>query len=245
MGRIPEVKWTIPILWLAALWTANAAMPAVRPYEDYQVILDRKPFGAPLDRSLEPERVVPVSESFAAQMVLSGVYELDDGNLRVAVTDKKNNSYFALMVGEKSDQGIELIDADYEAGEAILKKGSESVKLTMSGESGSAMLSTTELQDRVKQAEERRLSYAERRRQRMLERQKPVEIPKPTFTGEELEKHLQDYQMQVIREGLPPLPVQLTPDRDAQLVSEGYLPPVDDEGYEVDPDAEDEEYYEE
>ena len=240
------MKWAIPILWFASLWTAGAATPAVRPYEDYQVILDRKPFGAPPDRSLEPERVVPVSESFAAQMVLSGVYELDDGNLRVAVTDKKDNSYFALMVGEKSDQGIELIDADYEAGEAILKKGEESVKLTMSGDSGSAMLTTTELKDRVKQAEERRLSYAERRRQRMLERQKPIEIPKPKFTGEELEKHLQDYQMQVIREGLPPLPVQLTPDRDAQLVEEGFLPPVDEEGYELDPEvpAEEEEYYE-
>jgi hypothetical protein len=241
------VKRAIAILGFASVLAAGAATPAVRPFEDYQVILDRKPFGAPPDRSLEPERVVPVSESFAAQMVLSGVYELDDGNLRVAVTDKKDNSYFALMVGEKSDQGIELIDADYEAGEAILKKGEETVKLSMSGESGSTMLSTTELKDRVKQAEERRLSYAERRRQRMLERQKPIEIPKPKFTGEELEKHLQDYQMQVIREGLPPLPVQLTPDRDAQLVEEGYLPPVDEEGYELDPEAvaAEDEYYEE
>ena len=98
----------------------------------------------------------------------------------------------------------------------------------------------------MKQAEERRLSYAERRRQRMLERQKPVEVPKPMYSGEELEKHLQNYQMEVIRQGLPPLPVQLTADRDAQLVSEGFLPPVDEEGYEIVPEAEGEEgYYEE
>ena len=85
-----------------------------------------------------------------------------------------------------------------------------------------------------------------RRRQRMLERQKPVEVPKPMYTGEELEKHLQNYQMEVIRQGLPPLPVQLTPDRDAQLVAEGFLPPVDEEGYELNPDGEgEEEYYEE
>ncbi len=99
----------------------------------------------------------------------------------------------------------------------------------------------------MKQAEERRMSYAERRRQRMLERQKPVEVPKPMYTGEELEKHLQDYQMQVIREGLPPLPVQLSSDRDAQLVAEGFLPPVDEEGYIIEPEEEDygDEYYEE
>ena len=97
----------------------------------------------------------------------------------------------------------------------------------------------------MKDAETRRLSYAERRRQRMLERQKPVEVPKPIYTGEELEKHLQDYQMEVIRQGLPPLPVQLTPDRDAQLVSEGFLPELDEEGYEIEYDEEvytDEEY---
>ena len=49
--------------------------------------------------------------------------------------------------------------------------------------------------------------------------------------------------MEVLRQGLPPLPVQLTPDRDAQMVAEGLLPPVDEEGYEIDVDSmTDEEY---
>lgn len=48
--------------------------------------------------------------------------------------------------------------------------------------------------------------------------------------------------MEVIRQGLPPLPVQLTPDRDAQLVAEGLLPPLDEEGYEI--EYPEEEYYE-
>ena len=80
----------------------------------------------------------------------------------------------------------------------------------------------------------------------MLERQKPVEIPKPIYTGAELEKHLQEYQMEVIRGGnLPPLPVQLTPENDAKLVAEGVLPPVDEEGFELMPDGDgEEEYYE-
>ena len=69
-----------------------------------------------------------------------------------------------------------------------------------------------------------------------------MEVPKPIYTGEELERHLQDYQMEVIRQGLPPLPVQLTPDRDAQLVAEGLLPPLDEEGYEI--EYPEEEYYE-
>ena len=242
------MKRVMSILVLAGLASVAVAAPATKPFEDYQVILDRKPFGAPPDLSQVPERVVPVSESFAATMQLSAIYELDDGNLRVAVTDKKDNSYFSLIVGEKDDAvGIELLDADYEKGEATLQKGDEVVVLSMNDTAGGQVLNTTEREDRVKQAEARRMSYAERRRQRMLERQKPVEIPKPMYTGEELEKHLQEYQMQVIREGLPPLPVQLTPERDAQLVSEGFLPPVDEEGYEVVPEEEgtDEGYYEE
>lgn len=242
------MKWALSIMICTCVASAVADTPASKPFDAYQVILDREPFGAPPDLSQVPERVVPVSESFAAQMQLSAIYELDDGNLRVAVTDKKDNSYFALIVGEKDEAvGIELLDADYEKGEATLQKGDEVVVLSMNDTAGGQVLNTAERQDRVKQAEERRMSYAERRRQRMLERQKPVEIPKPMYTGEELEKHLQEYQMQVIREGLPPLPVQLTPDRDAQLVAEGFLPPVDEEGYEVVPEEEatEEEYYEE
>jgi hypothetical protein len=50
--------------------------------------------------------------------------------------------------------------------------------------------------------------------------------------------------MQTIREGLPPLPVQLTPDRDAALVAEGYLAPTDAEGYEFEYDEYDDDYYE-
>ncbi len=236
------------MVFICVLFSCAAALAAqgAQPFEDYQVILDRKPFGAPPDRSMEPERVVPVSESFAAQMVLSGIYELEDGNLRVAVVDKKDNSYFTLMMGEKDDNlGIALIDADYDKEEATLQKDEEVVVLSMRAGANAQVLSSTERQERVKQAEERRLSYAERRRQRQLERAKPVDVPKPIYTGEELEKHLQEYQMEVIRQGMPPLPVQLTPDRDAQLVAEGFLPPLDEEGYEIVPEEERESYEEE
>ena len=244
------MKRSVFAVLLVGCGAVAGAGPSARPFEDYQVILDRKPFGTPPERSLEPERVVPVSESFAAQMVLSGIYELDDGNLRVAVTDKRDNTYFALMVGETNEAGIALIDADYENEEATLQKGDETVVLSMRNPTGGQVLSAAERQEKVKEAAERRLSYAERRRQRQLERQKMAATPPPapTLTGEALEQHLQEYQMEVIRTGQPPLPVQLSPERDAQLVAEGFLPPVDEEGYEIEegePEEAGEEYYEE
>ena len=221
--------------------TAWGALPPARPFSDYLVILERQPFGVPPEAAPEPERVIPVQESFAAQMVLSGIFELDDGNLRVSVVDRRDNSYFSLMVGEKDEpSGVELLDVDYEKEEAVLKKAEEVVVLRMSGSSGTQVLSTSEREDRMKQAEERRLGYAERRRARQLARQQPQPPPTPLYSGQELEKHLQETQMDAIRKGLPPLPVQLTAENDAQLVAEGFLPAVDEEGFEID----DEEYYE-
>ena len=42
---------------------------------------------------------------------------------------------------------------------------------------------------------------------------------------QEIQESLRQYQMDVIRAGLPPLPVPLTKQMDDQLVAEGVLPP--------------------
>ena len=46
-------------------------------------------------------------------------------------------------------------------------------------------------------------------------------------SGEDAEKMLQEYQMHLIRKGLAPLPLKLTPEMDDQLVKEGVLPATD------------------
>jgi hypothetical protein len=225
-------------VWAAAAWTCAAAVPSVRPFSDYEVILRRAPFGelAPAGGAAEEaEHVVPIQESFAAQMVLVGIWEVkgEDGMLEVAVTDKKDNQYFTLRIGETNESGVTLESADYEMDEAILKKGSEVVVLSMRAGTSGQVLSASELEARKGQMEQKRLSYAERRRLRAEARARPRELPKPKYTGEELERRLQESQMESIRKGMPPLPVQLTPENDAQLVAEGFLPPVDEEGYEL------------
>jgi hypothetical protein len=53
----------------------------------------------------------------------------------------------------------------------------------------------------------------------------PNAVAVPTPSPEEQQKALQEYQMEVIRKGLPPLPIPLTPEMDQQLVTEGVLPP--------------------
>lgn len=44
--------------------------------------------------------------------------------------------------------------------------------------------------------------------------------------GRDMEHRLQEYQKELIKQGLPPLPIPLTPETDAQLVREGVLPPM-------------------
>ncbi|MCF7818374.1 MAG: hypothetical protein K9M54_10885, partial [Kiritimatiellales bacterium] len=60
----------------------------------------------------------------------------------------------------------------------------------------------------------------------------PKAPPEPELSPEEqarrrdeIRANLQNYQMEVIRSGMPPLPIPLTQEMDDQLVAEGVLPP--------------------
>jgi hypothetical protein len=73
-------------------------------------------------------------------------------------------------------------------------------------------------------------SYADKLRRRREERERQAAaVPEVKLSPEELEKQLKEYQMKVIREGLPPLPIPLTKEMDDQLVKEGVLPPQESE----------------
>jgi hypothetical protein len=209
-----------PVLFLVA--TAAWAEPQTS-FERYQVILDRKPFGNPPPVVQEqPVQTIPPEQSFARTIRMSALVEQDDGSIRVGLFDSQGNKSYLLAEGE-SENGIELVSADYENEEAVLRKGSEMAVLKLSSGEIQA-LSPQQQQERLNAPRPQRMSYAERRAAREKARREAP--PQPKYTGEELEKHLQEYQMEVIRQGLPPLPIPLTPEMDDQLVGEGVLPPV-------------------
>ncbi len=213
------------VMAVSAVFAATVSAVNTPPaFDRYQVILTRKPFGAappppPMERPPPPK-----ADSFAKSLRLSMIIETDDGSMRVGFVDNRSGRSYMLRAGDAED-GIELISASFDDEEAILRNGDEMALLKLtSGEF--TEIAPSEQQGRI-EAARNRPSYAERRRQRMeqvQQEQKPIE---PKYTGEELTKHLHEYQMEVIRQGLPPLPIPLTPEQDAQLVAEGYLPPVD------------------
>jgi hypothetical protein len=232
-------------LALAAL----SAGAANEPFERYESILQRRPFGQAVAAPATNAVVTP-ENSFARTLRLTALIELDGGGAKAGIIDSASNASLYLAVGQAQD-GVELVSVDFAREEAVLRKGAETVTLKLAGGAtpapagpgGAAPAAGVPAPPGAPPlSAAMRMSYAERRRLRADDRRvvtpspaapappAPVAAPAtsapPRLTGADLEKHLRDYQMEVIRQGLPPLPIPLTPDQDAQLVREGVLPPL-------------------
>ncbi len=188
-------------------------------FKRYQLILDKQPFGR------EPPEAdivqVPASQSFARNLRLSMLFEGPDGTTRAGIVDSASKKSYILRIGEPQD-GLEVVEADVKTSEAMVRKDNE-VALFKLEAGGGEPISKTEQSSR-------KSSYADRRRALLknVEERQPQPAPQPeppTLTGDALQKHLENVQMDAIRNGLPPLPMPLTPAMDAQLVKEGILPP--------------------
>lgn len=196
---------------LAALCRANEA-----GFDRYKIILDRQPFG---QEPPEADMIqVPSSQSFARNLRLSMLFEGPDGTTRAGIVDNSTKKSYILRIGEPQD-GFEIVEADIRSSEAMVRKGNEVALFKLEAGAGQTISKSEQTS--------RRSSYAERRRA-LLERTKNQQKetpPVPELTGDALRKHLEEVQMDAIRNGLPPLPLPLTPEMDAQLVAEGVLPP--------------------
>ncbi len=228
-------RWLQILALLTVLLSAAPSIAALQQYtfDRYQPILDRQPFGeVKPDASAQTQKPAgPVAPPFTKDLKMCAITE-DESGIQVGfvnVATKPPKSYF-LRIGEMEDY-IELIDADYEEETALLRKGEEEDWISMDGPALSSGGSggggrKSPVASRSKTTKKRRESYAERLRKRREARVRKVK--KPELEGEELAKHLQNYQMDLIRKGEPPLPMELTPEMDAQLVAEGLLPAEDD-----------------
>lgn len=203
---------------LTLLTTALFATAAEEGFERYQIIIDKSPFGEAPPEADAANRI-PHNQSFAKDLRLTMLFEGPGGDIRVGVVDSKLKKNYLLKVGE-IENGIALEGADIEKSEAMLRKGTEAVLLKL--EEG-APEQLTQKQQRARSS-----NYAARRKamlERVKEQKKKEQPAEPSLTGEELRKHLEEVQMDAIRTGKPPLPMPLTPEMDAQLVEEGFLPP--------------------
>ena len=203
---------------LILLSSAALSLAGTEGFERYQLILDKQPFGQ------EPPEAdvvqVPASQSFARNLRLSMLFQGMDGTTRAGVVDNSTKKNYILRIGEPQD-GLEVVEADIKSSEAMLRKGNEVALFKLEASAGEPISKSEQ--------SSRQSSYADRRQALLkkieTQRKEAEPPPEPTMTGEALKKHLENVQMDAIRNGLPPLPLPLTPEMDAQLVKEGVLPP--------------------
>ena len=200
-------------------------------FDRYQIILDRMPFG---DTTVAPPpppapvAVNPNAPDWLKDYRLTMLTEEADGSLTLGLVNNRSKASVVLAEGDEDPvEGIRFLSGDYERIEVQIQKGSEI--RTLSAKDNQAAASAPRPAARPKPATASPSSYAERRsaRQKTLadlrKKQQEAQAAKPKYTPAEMQEHLQNYQMEVLRRGLPPLPVEISPEMENQLVDEGVL----------------------
>jgi len=221
---------------VAFLMLAEMAQASRKPFEHYAPILDRRPFGvaAPPVEVAAPEPATRPDFTRHLRLVA-----LRDGaaGVRVGLVDtsaRPPQSYY-LSLGATEDE-LTVVDVDFEGGRALVRKAGRQDWISMRQEAGTepapavAGAAAGAAAETVRQSTAAGQSYAERRRQRLEAMRSRVREPEsasePAPDPAELDRQLQEYQMNLIRSGRTPLPIPLSEEADAQLVAEGVLPPL-------------------
>ena len=222
--------------WLAGIALAvSGSCLAETEYaaERYAVILDRSPFGA--DPLTDVEMINTAKEkadaaaaaAAAKELRLCFLFESESGEVRAGFQNLKakpgDSKSIILMVGE-SFLGMKLLEIDLAGSEATMLNNGKPLVFELSKAPVTAKAPAKKPAQR-----QRKFGGGFRPKPPPKKQAKPPE-PKLSpeeqrLRREEIRANLQDYQMEVIRSGMPPLPIPLTQDMDDQLVAEGVLPP--------------------
>lgn len=204
--------------------------------ERYDVILDRSPFGADplLDAELagSEQQKAAAAAAAAKELRLCFLLESEGGEVRAGFQNLKarpgDPKSIILLVGE-SFMGMKLLNINLEDSQATLQSKDEPLVFELSKAPVSA--SAAPKPQPAKQPQRR---FGGGFRRTTPPPPQPVRPAEPKLSPEEqrrrreeIRANLEDYQMEVIRSGMPPLPIPLTQEMDDQLVAEGVLLPED------------------
>lgn len=234
------ICFSLTIIPLSLVWAVD--------FSRYNQILERRPFAPVISTEDEaPKDMVTVVKppAFVKDLRMCAITESPAG-LKVGFVNirKKPPRPYYLYVGDAED-GIKLVDADYKKSGALLRKGKEQFWMYMGGASPAGTASPKTKNPTARMPTGRMpiamrrgkggaalgtpissSSYAERRQKR-LEEMRARAAKARQLSDKQVEEKLQKYQMDLIRKGLTPLPMKLTPEMDRQLVKEGVLPPLE------------------
>jgi len=205
--------------------------------ERYDVIVERSPFG---EDPLAPEQVarqeaaaaIAAAQALAKELRLCFLLEGESGEVRAGFQNlkaKPGDPRSVMLLEGESFRGMKLTKIDLLNSSATLLHMGKPVTFELSKAPASAKPGPPK---KAPKKPERRFGGGFRRKKPP----EPVKPPEPQLTPEEeaarreeVRENLRQYQMEVIREGMPPLPIPLTQEMDDQLVAEGVLPAMDEE----------------
>lgn len=204
--------------------------------ERYDVIVERSPFGAdPLAGSEVTDKAASTTlKTLEKEIRLCFLLEDQSGDVRAGFQNIKAKpgepKSVMLMVGE-SFKAMKLMEVDLDNSTATLQYQGKPLTFELTG--GTAATKPVVKTPEAPQRPQRRFGGGFRRSTPPAEQVQPQPpVPKETpeeqaLRRQEVRENLQEYQMEVIRSGMPPLPIPLTEEMDDQLVAEGVLPPVE------------------
>jgi hypothetical protein len=227
------------IIWAAGLCHAQET-DTEYSRERYEVIIDRSPFGAdPLAGSVVTDQAAAATlKTLEKELRLCFLLKSQTGDVRAGFQNIKAKpgepKSVMLMVGE-SFRAMKLLEVDIENSTATLQY--QGKPLTFELTKGTAATKAAAKKPSPPTQPQRRFGGGFRRNTPPAEQAQPTPPPQPKVPQEspeeqarrqaEVRENLQQYQMEVIRSGMPPLPIALTEEMDNQLVAEGVLPPVE------------------
>tara|TARA_B100000927_G_scaffold211049_1_gene171745 strand:+ start:1057 stop:1725 length:669 start_codon:yes stop_codon:yes gene_type:complete len=218
------------ILILIYILFTNSVFANNSEEDRYKIIVDRKPFGQELispDPSIlaiqAEANAIAAARSAEKELRLCFLFETTHGVIRAGfqnkVVKKGEPKSVMLAVGE-TFKGMKLIDVNINESTATLDRNGVKIMFSLAKAPKNPSINSKEPTGRKFNSGFRPQKSTETPKEKIKLTPQEEERRK-----QEIQESLRRYQMDVIRAGLPALPVPLTKEMDDQLVAEGVLPP--------------------
>ena len=201
--------------------------------DKYQIIIDRQPFGREL---ISPEPSVSAinseAEAIAAakaaekELRLCFIFETTKGLIRAGFQNKivKAGEPKSIMLGVGDTfKGMKLVDVNIQESTATLDRNGVMIMFSLNKSAKNTLGNSKTTSTRKFNSGFRSSNTNDKEIKKEVNVK--LTVQQQEQRKQEIQESLRQYQMDVIRAGLPPLPVPLTKQMDDQLVAEGVLPP--------------------
>ena len=201
--------------------------------DKYQIIIDRQPFGRelispePSVSSIKSEaEAIAAAKAAEKELRLCFIFETTKGLIRAGFQNKivKAGEPKSIMLGVGDTfKGMKLVDVNIQESTATLDRNGVMIMFSLNKSAKNTLGNSKTTSTRKFNSGFRSSNTNEKEIKKEVNVK--LTVQQQEQRKQEIQESLRQYQMDVIRAGLPPLPVPLTKQMDDQLVAEGVLPP--------------------